>query len=291
MPGMKGSGAAGGKRKALGRAARRILRRGIALVRYAVRDPPLRAVAIEISAACNRRCGYCPNHDHPRGAAYLDADLFRKMVGELKAMGFRGRFAFNLYNEPLMDVRLPEFMAHVRKELPGAYILIDTNGDFLTRALWDTLRAAGLDFANITHHGGKTNEAIQEIVDAAGPDAARHLCVHTSVGVINNRAGLVPTPPVSAVVLKRVCPRPFTQLCVTYEGQGVLCCNDYFGAVALGDARRKTIPELWGSRKLRQYRRQLLLGNRRRLKLCGPCDSNRDLFDSPLWVPARAVSR
>ena len=291
MPGMKGSGAAGRKLEALGRAARRVLRRVIALARYAVTDPPLRAVTIEISAACNRRCGYCPNHDHPRAEAYLDADLFRKMIGELKAMGYRGRIAFNLYNEPLMDARLPEFVAHVRKELPGAYILIDTNGDFLTRASWTALRAAGLDHANITRHGGQISEAIREILAAEGPDGAGHLSVQTAVAVINNRAGLVRTAPVPAEIAKRICPRPFSQLCVTYEGKGVLCCNDYFGVVTLGDARRETIPELWGSRTLRRYRRALLLGKRSRLKLCGPCDADRDLFDSPLWVPARAVRR
>ena len=242
--GMNASGGAGRKLDALGRAARRLLRRGGAVVRHAIHDPPLQAVAIEISAACNRRCGYCPNHDHPRPEAYLDDGLFRKMVGELKEMGFQGRVAFNLYNEPLMDARLPEFIAHVRQELPGAYILVDTNGDFLTRALWDTLRAAGLDFANITQHDGKIRAAIQEIVDAEGPDGVPHLAVHTSVAVVNNRAGLVRTAPVSAAIMKRTCPRPFSQLCVTYEGKGVLCCNDYFGAVTLGDARRETIPKL-----------------------------------------------
>jgi hypothetical protein len=281
---MKTSGGAGRKLEALGRSARRLLRRGAAAVRYAVSDPPLLAVAIEISAACNRRCGYCPNHDHPRAEAYLDAGLFRKMVGELKEMGFQGRFAFNLYNEPLMDARLPEFIAHVRNELPGAYILIDTNGDFLNRPRWDALRAAGLDYAHITRHDGIITAALQEVLDAEGPDRARGLSLDTSVAVINNRAGLVRTAPVPAAVLKRVCPRPFSQLCVTYEGKGVLCCNDYFGAVMLGDASRETIRELWGSRVLRKYRRELLLGNRSRLKLCGSCDADRDLFDSPLWA-------
>lgn len=265
-----------------GRRVPRLLRRAAAVLRYEVRPPPLRAVAVEINAACNRRCRYCPNHDHPRAEAYLDSGLVHKVVGELKGAGFRGRFAFNLYNEPLLDARLPGFVAHVRRELPGAFILIDTNGDLLTRPLWDTLRAAGLDFANITQHDGKIGGHIREIVDAAGPEGVRHLCVSTSVE-INNRAGLVRARPVPAPTLKRVCPRPFSQLCVTHEGKGVLCCNDYPGAVALGDVRRETVSALWGGRVLRHYRRHLLLGNRSRLKLCGRCDAARDLFDSPLW--------
>ena len=33
-------------------------------------DPPLKAAEIEINSFCNRKCNFCPNHDHIREIAY-----------------------------------------------------------------------------------------------------------------------------------------------------------------------------------------------------------------------------
>lgn len=73
---------------------------------------------------------------------------------------------------------------------------------------------------------------------------------------------------------KKYCSRPFYQLCINYKGKVVLCCNDYYGVVEIGDVHNSSIKELWGSEIFMHYRKELLKGNRSNLKLCNMCDVN-----------------
>jgi MoaA/NifB/PqqE/SkfB family radical SAM enzyme len=190
----------------------------------------------------------------------------------------------------LLDRRLPEFIEHARGELPSAFILINTNGDLLDLPLWNTLRTAGLDYANITQHDGTIGSNIQEILASVDPDEKKHLWVHTSVEM-NNRAGLVASGTGAALPLKKSCSRPFYQLCVNYRGKAVLCCNDYLGLVEVGDLHRDTISAIWESKFLKRYRRKLFRGDRAHLKLCSTCDVAQGLFDPPLYTKWLWITR
>lgn len=233
--------------------------------------PPLKNVAVEINSFCNRKCLFCPNLNYAREEVFLEEDLFYKIVDDLKNMRFKGAFTFNLFNEPLLDKRLPEFIKHVRDNLPGAYIYLNTNGDLLTLPLWKKLRAAGLDFADITQYDGKININVQEIANGLDDDEKKHFYCHT-LDAIFNRAGLVKTGRATKLPLKKVCWRPFYQLCVNYKGKGVLCCNDYFSSVETGDLHSESIATIWRSQVMRYYRKMLLLKGRAHLRLCDKCD-------------------
>ena len=112
-------------------------------------EPPLRAIAIEINSACNRRCRWCPNHDNIRKEAYLADDLFHKIVLEVSKLSLQ-KITFNLYNEPLLDKRLPQFISYVRGNMPKVTIYLNTNGDLLNLEKWRELRRKGLNHANIS---------------------------------------------------------------------------------------------------------------------------------------------
>lgn len=234
-------------------------------------NPPLTAIAIEINSSCNRKCRFCPNLNHTRLAAFLDEELFHKIVNDLVTMGFKGTFAFNMYNEPLLDNRLSEFIGHVRKELPCAYMCLNTNGDLLSLALWKKFRELGLDFTNITQYDGKINKNIREILDKLNPSEKKHINAHT-LDYICSRAGLVATGQNANPFVNSPCQRPFCQLSVNYRGKAVLCCNDYLGSVEIGDLYRKSVADIWKSEVFRHYRKELFFKGRAHLKLCESCD-------------------
>lgn len=85
------------------------------ICRFTNKAPTLTAVVIEINSACNRKCAWCPNHSNYRKIDFLDEKVFFKVIDELKAMKFKGKITFNLYNEPLFDKRLLMFIDYVRK--------------------------------------------------------------------------------------------------------------------------------------------------------------------------------
>lgn len=243
------------------------------LFKNAILNPPLTSIAIEINSFCNRKCHFCPNFDHTREKVFLDEKLFYKIVNNLSAIKFKGNFTFNLYNEPLLDKRLPMFIDHVRKVLPRAYIYLNTNGDLLDLPLWKEIRGAGLDFANITQYDNKINKNIQEILNGLSPVEKNHIYVH-SLDYICNRAGLVETNRDIDInfSVRSPCSRPFCQLNVNYKGKAVLCCNDYLGLVEIGDLHRESVEDIWKSGIFKYYRNELFSRGRANLKLCGTCD-------------------
>ncbi|MFA6142525.1 MAG: radical SAM protein [Candidatus Omnitrophota bacterium] len=248
-----------------------LLKKCFYYLKYTIFTPPLDAVEIEINSFCNRKCRYCPNYDHTRERIFLEGNLFYKIINDLKKMKFKGAITFNMYNEPLLDTRLSGFIEYVRKELPSAYIYLNTNGDLLNLHLWRKLRASGLDFANVTQYDEKINDNIQHLLDELDLEEKKHIRAYLLHNVIN-RAGLVDNNSNVKLPLEKYCSRPFYQLSINYKGKAVLCCNDYFGLVEIADVRNSSILTIWKNKIFKYYRKKLIFANRSGLKLCDKCD-------------------
>jgi len=235
--------------------------------------PPLKSVAIEINSACNRKCRWCPNYYNQRDTDYLDEDLFYKIIDELSGMRFKGKLFFNLFNEPLLDKRLPKFIEYAGKKLSCAHMELLTNGDLLNLPLWQRLQKAGLHYALITQYDGKINDNIQEILDKFGPEEKRGFYVRVfDVKNASNRAGAVNPGRKKNLPLNKICLRPFKQLCINYKGRALLCCNDYSESVELGDLHIESITQIWGNAGFKYYRKKLFFGKRKDIRLCKQCD-------------------
>lgn len=235
--------------------------------------PKLSAIAIEINSSCNRKCKMCPNGHYSRSPGFLEEILFDKVLSELKEGEFTGKFTFNMFNEPLLDYRLPRFISQVRKTLPKSFIYLNTNGDFLDMDIWKSMREAGLNYTNVTRYNGDIPKEINEIVVGLKDGEKQTLCIH-SFDKINtiNRAGLVKTKRNISLPIKSSCSRPFFQMNINYIGEIVICCNDYFGKVVAGNVRKDNIWDIWSGEVFKNYREKLSRGERGSLDLCKNCD-------------------
>lgn len=238
---------------------------------YVIFIPPPTSIAIEINSFCNRKCRFCPNFNHTREKAFLEEELFYKIIQDLRSMKFKGALTFNMFNEPLLDKRLIKFIAYAKRKLSSIRIEINTNGDLLDLSLFYKLKKSGVDFINVTQYDGKINENIQRILDALNSREKKNFYAHT-LDIICNRAGTVKVNSNVKLPLRKFCRRPFYQLCINYEGKAVLCCNDYFGLVETGDLRKNSTSEIWRSKIFKHYRWHLFLRDRAHLKLCDKCD-------------------
>ena len=70
----------------------------------------------------------------------------------------------------------------------------------------------------------------------------------------------------------RLCPYPWTQLAVTYNGDCVACCRDTAGRTVLGNVFEKPIMEIWTGEPYRLMRRNLLERRPERNAACAECD-------------------
>ena len=100
-------------------------------------------IAVEISSQCNRSCKFCPNSIFERPDEYMPMEMIERIVAELKSLKYNGRYEHYIYNEPTRDARLLEVITYVKKELPRATQMINTNGDYFKSAddIWALFEA------------------------------------------------------------------------------------------------------------------------------------------------------
>ena len=237
-----------------------------------------KVVELETTTACNRTCSYCPNSVFDRGSIHnenlMEEATFRTIVDQLASLGFWGRLSPHFYGEPLLDKRLPELMAYARKRLPYTKLVIFTNGDLLAPTVYDTLLEAGVDGFLVTQHGPKPPPNIVRLRrhrDEQGARVPLDYRVFTSETELSNRAGLVDH---AALETKTDCSLPSENVTIDYQGNVILCCNDYHSTVTFGNVREQHLAEIWRSEKYKTLRRNLRHGDFE-LEICKKCASGK----------------
>jgi radical SAM protein with 4Fe4S-binding SPASM domain len=71
--------------------------------------------------------------------------------------------------------------------------------------------------------------------------------------------------------LFRDCTRLFKNAYITFDGDMVLCCADYYREVVLGNVRDRSIHDVWNSPLAQETRRAFVQGNMENNSLCANC--------------------
>lgn len=69
-----------------------------------------------------------------------------------------------------------------------------------------------------------------------------------------------------------VCPYPWYQFAVSWNGDVVICCRDTSGKMVLGNIFSKTITEIWNDEPLKNIRKLLIDQKTNNLEPCNNCD-------------------
>lgn len=242
------------------------------------------ALNIETTTYCNRRCYYCPNSLSDRGLKenerYMQEDLFKKIIDELAGMDFRGRISPHLYGEPLLDKRLPALIGYAHDKLPRARLEIYTNGDFLDIGMLDRLYEAGVQHYYVTLHGtgkeqkeGKKRiDKLEQYIKKAKRKIKIDLLILGKENPLSTRAGLVK---VNITKKTPICLFYNSPLAINYQGDVVLCCEDYLGEVVLGNLENENLMDIWNKKNFKDIRRQLRKSVYK-LNICKRCTENID---------------
>lgn len=259
-------------------------------------------ICIETSSLCNRKCLFCPNGYFNRPDEQMGFEVFSKIIDDLVAINYKGRVELYIYNEPTRDKRLVDLIKHVRAKLKSCSIMIATNGDYLiSPEFLIDLFNAGLNQIQVNVYSTKLalNKLNQLIDDAIGidPHIQRSKDIYNFVGAnkryidivdktdmgkdfsngrhhLQNRSGnisdFLPSVPEP---LPKMCVRPFRIFNINWKGEALICCNDYYGDVKVGNVKDFSVEDLWNNEVMNTYR--LFLQNKdRNIKLCDKCDFN-----------------
>jgi len=186
-------------------------------------------------------------------------DIFDQLVG------FRGTLRPYSMNEPFMDKRMMDIVKLAKERVPKARIVFNTNGDLLTLDMLQELLDMGVK-VRVSAYDKKTVEKFSEqgvtVTDLVLPKEKIREMYH-------NRSGNVEA--MNEQPIEGMCSMPFIQMIVRYNGDVVLCCNDYRSDVVMGSVKDDRLLDIWNNEKFAEYRHELGMCRRSCLELCSEC--------------------
>ena len=227
---------------------------------------------IETLTACNLRCSYCPNSVYERGLIKnnqeMETKLFYKIIDELAELNWVGDIQPHSYGEPLLDGRLPSFCSYIREKIPLASISIYTNGELLNIDWYKKLVSAGVNKFRVTQHLENQSKGTLDVVRYREKQDFDNIeFTYTRLNNINSRGGLVD---VDEGKLKQECNYPDHHVGISFDGQILICCNDYLNEAKVGNIKDEKLIDIWQKPIYKDIRTNISSGNFT-LDICKNC--------------------
>ena len=229
-------------------------------------------IQIETLTACNLRCSYCPNSVYERGLIKnnqeMDPELFYKIIDELAELNWVGEIDPHSYGEPLLDERLPLFCSYIRKKIPLATIGIYSNGELLNIDWYKKLVSAGVNKFRVTQHLDIESKGTIDVIRYREKHNSDNIeFTYTRLKHINSRGGLVD---VDEGELRQECNYPDHHVGISFDGEIMICCNDYLNEVNVGNVSNEKIIDIWQKPIYKDIRTNIRSGNFT-LDICNNC--------------------
>jgi len=201
--------------------------------------------------------------------------IYKKIIDSLVDIGFAGRIALFLSNEPLLETRLIKMIRYAKRKSPRFFVDITTNGLLLDVDKVDELFSSGLDNMNINDYRNDSTDFkdnLVQIVEIFRNNPKITYNARSSKEQLPNYAGVIPQQFNSPDF--GFCNFPFRKLVFDIKGNVMVCCNDFKHTTNLGNIENNLILSLWYSEKMNEIRENLLKDNR--IRLCANCNENQN---------------
>ena len=243
--------------------------------------PVFRMVNIETVNRCNGKCAFCPANIYEEKREYktMSETLFHKIIMELKALNWKGQIFLNINNEPLIDKKISERAAFVKKQLGNNVIVsMFTNGSLLTEERLMSL-VGGVDELIINNYSEKykLNDNISRVYRFVKKNSEKFKDIRIIVNrrysqeILSTRAGNAPNKKRRNNHVTSTCIYPYTDITIFPDGKVGLCCNDCFEVTDYGNVNEMSLLNIWQGEKFSMVRQAMLQG-RLNVPFCAECD-------------------
>tara|TARA_R110000796_G_scaffold28238_1_gene77391 strand:- start:57 stop:878 length:822 start_codon:yes stop_codon:yes gene_type:complete len=222
----------------------------------------LHSVQINPTELCNRKCSFCPRHDaevYPNANKHVDDYTIKKLCTDLKNIGFNNRVGFAGFGEPLLHRDIFSCIKIVRDILPDLkYLEIVTNGDKLSREVIEKLYNAGCNLICISMYDEDKSQYFTDIKGNIPIDLifSHNYKQEENYGLnIVNRSDIIKR---AGSYFKKPCYIPFYKLFVDWNGDILLCENDWTKSKNFGNINKLEINDIWFSDHFNEVRKGLL---------------------------------
>ncbi len=227
-------------------------------------------ITLQLSSLCNyaRQHSQCPAH-HCKERHILPSAIVRDVIDTAAEWGWdkqgATRLAWHIYNEPMIDPRLSEFVCYARSKLPATGIILWTNGWYLTPDILEHLIDAGVNCWRLTAYSREDRERFE--IMATGCSLPRKN-IQIIPGTLDNR--------LSPRGGGGICHAPFRDLCIYSSGHIGLCCMDCRCDVVFADLSqvRFRVGMAKAHSAMDQLHKELTIG-KRTMSVCHQCGVSR----------------
>ena len=234
---------------------------------------------------CNRKCVFCPRFDsskYPNQHLYMKIDLAKKISKDLKSLDFKGIINICGYGEPLAHPEICDIAAVLSD---ASHVEIVTNGDLLKSDLIKDLYKAGISQLVISAYDGphqipKFEKLMRDsdIPNSLFNIRKRWYSKEEGYGIkLTNRAGLLNNDD-ELIDQSRSCAYPHYSLTIDWNGDVLLCVQDWHKKLKFGNVFADTIEDIWFSKTMNQYRTNLFKGRHCAGQPCKNCDADGLVF-------------
>lgn len=120
-------------------------------------------VQIELCNICNARCITCPISQMKREKGIMDFKLFKKIIGDLNTVNFKGNILPTSYGESLLIPNFTDYLSYIRYKIPESGIILFTNGSLLNTNLSKKIIKENLVDELIVSFDGGTKESYESV--------------------------------------------------------------------------------------------------------------------------------
>lgn len=234
-------------------------------------------IELSIIDVCNRSCSFCPKSDPkiaPDTHQRMQMNLIHKLTEELKEIKYKGSVTLCGYGEPLLhkDINL------ICKKLSEAsFVEVVTNGDPLSAKKINELYINNVNKLLISMYDGEhqITKFKKMIKESKVPDdfvilRDRWYDSKKDYGLkLTNRTGTINIGKQEKIGKYKKCFYPSYQFLVDWNGDIFLCPQDWQRRMAMGNMMQENIFDVWTSKIMTKYRKNLLNGKR----VDNPCTS------------------
>ena len=237
----------------------------------------LRTIEINPIEVCNRSCSFCPRSDptlYANKKFKISLETTRKIAEDLKEISYNGRIGFVGYGEPLLHKHLSECIKIVSGTVSTAqWIEVNTNGDFLNADLIKELADAGCTHLTVSMYDEDISDKLYEMKGTTSITLTPRHCYseHFELRLVNRNEIITES---RSLNIQRPCFIPFYKLFIDWNGDILVCSDDWGRKSHLGNVMKESIKDIWTGESFASYRKELIKGNRKNCTPCNHCDIN-----------------
>lgn len=226
----------------------------------------LQSIEINPIETCNRSCDFCPRSvGYPNQDLYLTQEVSVAINESLKEIQYKGRIGFVGFGEPLLHENLEQCISTVIDSVPAKWIEVNTNGDYLTQDRLTSLEKAGVTHCAISMYDYDATDDFTEIFKNSNIKPVFRHSYDFLENEVNRNDQYTSKERIS---LSKPCYIPFYKTMIDYNGDVLICANDWTKTAVMGNVLLTPLIDIWNNKIYKEYRKMHLSGNRH----CGPCD-------------------